>query len=280
MEELETGSFLNAPPPSAWPEPIRLVSWNVNRGLQLEGIVEFLAGWSADLILLQETDVNIRRTRYRNIAREIAQALQMNYVFGREFEELGQGHPGSPAFHGQATLSRLPLSHSRIIRFQQQSTFWRPRWFIPCFQVFQRRLGARLALRSEITIQGRTLVVYNLHLESRGDDPLRRSQLSETLVELHGNCEVSRAIVAGDFNFDVSQGSAATLVDRMLLDNPFLGLGRRRTVQKSRRGRGGAIDWVLTGRGLSASHPEIHRSIAASDHYPLTLQIGLKQDGC
>src|SRR6516225_1375275 len=88
-------------------------------------------GASADIILLQEADLNARRTHHINVAREIAQTLEMNYVFGREFQELTQGSKASPAYHGQATLSRWPLSNSRIIRFQKQSHFWRPHWFLP-----------------------------------------------------------------------------------------------------------------------------------------------------
>ena len=91
IKELEIGSFVAPPFPREWPETLRVVSWNVNRGLQLNGIIDFLQSSSADLILLQETDVNARRTRRRNIPREIAQALRMNYVFGCEFEELSQG---------------------------------------------------------------------------------------------------------------------------------------------------------------------------------------------
>jgi hypothetical protein len=67
---------------------------------------------------------------------EIAQALQMNYVFGWEFEELAQRHNGMPAYHGQATLSRFPLLNSRILRFHCQSRFWLPRWFIPRMKPF------------------------------------------------------------------------------------------------------------------------------------------------
>ena len=47
-----------------------------------------------------------------NIAREISQKLEMNYVFGREFQELTQGPRTSPAYHGQATLS--PLAADQI----------------------------------------------------------------------------------------------------------------------------------------------------------------------
>jgi endonuclease/exonuclease/phosphatase family metal-dependent hydrolase len=279
MEEVETGSFVREPFPCEWPETIRLVSWNVNRGYRLTEIIEYLAGSSADLILMQETDLNVRRTGHRNIPREIARALQMNYVFGREFEELGQGHRGIPAFHGQTTLSRFPLSHSRILRFRRQSTFWHPRWFIPPLQGLQRRHGARMALVSEVTIQGRTLVLYNAHLESRGNDELRRDQLSEMLLDAEGNSGMAPAIVAGDFNFDISRGPAATLIAGTQLDSPFARLGRRNTTRNCRCARGAAIDWILTDTALSATGPEIDGSVSASDHYPLTLEVRMNGDG-
>ncbi len=104
MKELESNSFLSRPFPRVWPETIRVVSWNINRGLQLNGIINFLGASSADLILLQETDINARRTGRHNIPRKIAQALRMDYIFGREFEELAQGSRTNPAYHGQTTL--------------------------------------------------------------------------------------------------------------------------------------------------------------------------------
>src|ERR1700748_2012051 len=106
MKELESGSFLGRPTPCVWPEIIRVVSWNINRGFQLNGIIDFLGSLSADLILLQETDINARRTGRRNIPLKIAQSLRMDYIFGREFEELAQGSRTNPAYHGQTTLSR------------------------------------------------------------------------------------------------------------------------------------------------------------------------------
>ena len=135
-QEIETGSF--APwGLTLWsPSSIRVVDWNIDRGLQLSGIVEFLADAKADLIILQEVDINARRTHRLNVAREIAQKLQMNYVFGREFQELTQGSRTSPAYHGQATLSPWPLSNPRILRFQRQSNFWRPRWYLPDIAAF------------------------------------------------------------------------------------------------------------------------------------------------
>jgi hypothetical protein len=181
--EIEVGNF--APRRLVlWPPgSICIVDWNINRGLRLNGILDFLAGVRADLILLQESDLNAKRTHRLNIAREIAQKLEMNYVFGREFQELTQGSDRSPAYHGQVTLSRWPLSNPRIIRFERQSTFWRPRWFLPDIEPLQERIGGRMALVTETTVGGRMLVSYNLHLESRGDDRLRCSQLEECLKD-------------------------------------------------------------------------------------------------
>jgi hypothetical protein len=161
IDQLQTGSFVLDTAASVAPDSLRVVSWNINRGQQLDGLIAFLAQEPADLILLQEADLNAQRTKRRNIAQEIAQALSMNYVFGCEFEEVTQGKQNSPAYTGQATLSRLPLTASRIIRFRRQSEFWHPRWYVPQFQQFQRRLGARMALVSSVNWSERQLIVYN-----------------------------------------------------------------------------------------------------------------------
>jgi hypothetical protein len=89
--------------PSQWlswpPSSIRVVDWNIDRGLQLRSIIDFLGDAKADILILQEVDMNARRTHRLNIAQEIAQKLRLNYVFGREFVELTQGSDTSPAYH-------------------------------------------------------------------------------------------------------------------------------------------------------------------------------------
>src|SRR5258706_6549711 len=167
MQEIETGNF--SPPRLVLipPDSMRVVNWNINRGLRLQKVIEFLASMKADVFLLQESDLNARRTHHLNVAKEIAQKLQLNYVFGREFQELTQGSRTSPAYHGQATLSRWPLSNSRIIRFQRQSNFWRPHWFLPEIDPFQERLGGRLAVVSDIYIAREMITNSKPHLRSR-----------------------------------------------------------------------------------------------------------------
>src|SRR6202140_210017 len=155
MKDLLTGNFAER----RWalsPFPaMRVVNWNIERGLRLPEIIDFLGSQNADLLILQEVDLNARRTRRLNIAEEIARRLGMNYVFGREFEELTQGSRSSPAYHGQATLSRWPILNPRLIRFSKQSHFWQPHWFLPKIEPFQERLGGRIALVAEINVAGR-----------------------------------------------------------------------------------------------------------------------------
>ena len=273
MEEIETGSFLSAADSPTPGREIRVISWNINRGEQLDGVLEFLHRKPVDLILLQETDVNARRTQYRNVALEIAQALRMNYVFGREFEELTQGNDSSRAYHGQATLSKFPILSSRILTFGRQSGFWRPRWFIPQLERSQRRLGGRMALVSDVTWSEKRLLVYNLHLESRGSDRLRSSQLAEVVTDIHQYGSGLPVVVGGDFNFELSRQPAISAVNGARLRNPFYDGNRRPTIMRPRVGRARAVDWILVGGPLHYDPPELHDSVVASDHYPLSVAV-------
>ena len=274
MEEIEIGSFLSVADTSAIRPAIRVISWNINRGQQLDEVLEFLRRTPADLLLLQEADINARRTQYRNVAREIAHALRMEYVFGCEFQELAQGNANSPAYHGQATLSRGPLLESRILRFRRQSGFWRPRWFVPNIQSLQRRIGTRMALVSHVLWFETHLVVYNVHLESRGNDALRRSQLAEIFYDLEQYDAAVPVVVAGDFNFDLSQEPTASLLASSALNNPFQRGSAHSTT--TRPGRARTVDWILTGGPLACVGAVLHDSVLASDHYPLSLTLELR----
>jgi hypothetical protein len=184
MEDIWAGDFTIRLAGEARAQEMRVVNWNIDRGLQLDAITDFLNSQRADLVLLQEVDVAAGRTRCRNIAEELAMRLRMNYVFGREFDELSQQTCNARAFHGQATLSRYPQANARLIRFRHQSNFWRPRWFLPQTAPFQVRLGGRIALITDIEIsEGEIVKVYNVHLESRGNDKLRLAQLHEAVCD-------------------------------------------------------------------------------------------------
>ena len=192
--------------------------------------------------------------------------------FAREFEELTQGSRTSPAYHGQATLSRWRIANPRIIRFQSQSGFWRPRWFLPRTSPFQERIGGRIALVTEVKLGGKQLTVYNLHLESRGDNRLRVAQLNEVLRDAQQCARNSPVLLAGDLNFNASK--------------VFEDLARRRsgfrcaleplpeaTTPGSLLHRGHPIDWIFVSGAIKAAQGRVHRNVNASDHYPLSVTI-------
>jgi endonuclease/exonuclease/phosphatase family metal-dependent hydrolase len=135
------------------------------------------------LLLLQEVDWNTSRSAHVDVAPTLARQLRLNGALAIEFEELSQERD-QPAFTGQATLTRLPIRHSRVLRFRSQSGFWEPRGWIPSSVPFlQRRLGNRVALITELSFADRLLVIYNVHLESRSYGRIQAHQLDEILAD-------------------------------------------------------------------------------------------------
>jgi len=273
MHDIVTGNF--APP--RWivsaPKSLRIVDWNIDRGQQLQGVTDFLAGVNADILMLQEVDLNARRTHRLNIAETIARKLEMNYVFGREFQELVQGSKDSPAYHGQATLSKWPISKPRLIRFSRQSHFWQPHWFLPNIEPFQERLGGRIALVAQINVAGRKFMTYNLHLESRGSDALRISQLGEVLSDATCHDAECPVIVAGDLNMDASKAAVALQLARAGFQDAVASPRIPTTPAQGLFEGGRRIDWAFIRGPLRTSSGQVHGNVKASDHYPISFNL-------
>jgi endonuclease/exonuclease/phosphatase family metal-dependent hydrolase len=272
-QEIITGNFA----PFRWvlwpPSSMRIVDWNIDRGQQLQAVIDFLASRNADILILQEADLNARRTHRLNIAEEIARKLQMNYVFGREFQELVQGSEASPAYHGQATLSKWPILNPRLIRFSRQSHFWRPRWYLPQIEPFQERLGGRIALVAEINVAGSKLLTYNLHLESRGNDELRLSQIEEVLSDAAPQDSQCPIVVAGDFNLDASKRGAAWALARVGFQDAIEARRAPTTPARNLFEPGRPIDWAFIRGPVRAGSGRIHSQVRASDHYPISFSL-------
>ena len=269
MDRVMTGEFASDRTQLSSRNRIRILNWNIERGLKFHAIAAFLRNFGADLILLQEVDLNVDRTQYRDVAQELASSLRLNYAFGREFQELGRGRQGTPAYHGLATLSPWPLAGARVIQFRRQSRFWKPRWYVPRIGVFQRRFGGRIALAVEAHIDNHTVTAYNLHLESKGRDDLRLEQLQELLHDVKRRRVAAPVLIGGDFNLDAGNERAVALLH---------GAGFRDSVQLPdvpttinglafRHAR--CIDWIYVS-GPAQSTGQVHSSVRASDHYPVS----------
>lgn len=243
-------------PAPAGGRALRVVTWNIERGVAFERIANTLADLDAEIVLLQEVDRGCRRSGYRDVARDLAARLGMNWVAAGEFQEIGEGRRGAGCVTGQAILSRAPIDDASVIRFADQaSAKWR-------FNPFQPRRGGRIALRT--TIAG--VVCYNLHLESGdGAARLRSRQMDDVRSDLarHGG---PRAIVAGDFN-----NAGAELAPLALERDGFVSVLTRDGMAAAARR---PIDWIFV-RGL-AGEGSVVRVVGASDHDPVAARLHLR----
>jgi endonuclease/exonuclease/phosphatase family metal-dependent hydrolase len=246
---------------------IRVVSWNIDRGSRFGLVSSGLEHAAADLCLLQEVDWNTRRAGKRDVAADLARDLHLNMAYGIEFEELGQ-ESGGPAFIGQATLTRLPILRSRLLRFRRQSGFWKPRGWIPSsIPLMQRRVGNRLALVTELEFDGRPLVVYNVHLESRSLGKIQNLQLDEILADLRKYPPDTAAILGGDLNTKYFPAKFL----RKLESAGF----RSATGERIERTHAIAmtLDWIFVKGPVRIEDGRVRRDIRGSDHYPVYAEV-------
>ena len=270
LNKIYQGKLSNVTEPA---NGLKLLDWNIERGLQFSGIVRAIGSERPDICILQEVDLNAHRTGRRNVAEELAQMFQLNYVFGVEFQELGQGARDEPAYHGQALLSALPIHSARILRFVNQSDFWQPSWYLPNWPMFQRRRGGRMALVSEIGLGGATLVVYNVHLESRGQEGLRLLQLEEILGDAKRFRPEISVILAGDFNTKLFASPVIKRLGEAGFRNALGGEPEATNL------KGASLDWVFVRGPLCFENGKVHREIVASDHYPISVSIHSSSGG-
>ena len=246
-----------------------ILNWNIDRGQHLNDIKDQIRSLKPDVCIFQEVDLGARRTHGEDVAKELAEAFDMNYVFAPEFQELGQGTAEDPAYHGQALLTTLPVRSSRMIRFEHQSGFWKPRrLLISSVPLLQRREGGRVALVAELDNGGKLLVVYNLHLESKGTEQLRLLQLEEVLDDAKRYPPDTPVIVAGDFN-------TLSFHSRLI---PRLQQAGFRSAFGDRRVRThvivGALDWVFVRGSIEYEHQQVLR-VPGSDHFPISVDVRL-----
>ncbi len=264
LDVLVCGGFAAETPPAA---SIRLMSWNIERGARLRAVVSAISREKPEVCVFQEVDCNDARTGHRDIAALLARRFGLNYVFAREFQELSQGTRESPAYHGQATLTALPIRSPRLLRFSRQSSRWLPRWYLPNWPFFQRRLGGRIALVTEIHLGNTSVAIYNVHLESQGSRELRLAQIREVVADALRYGPKRPVIIAGDLNTK----SFPSPVISFLLESGFRDAlpGSPRPTHRSGR----KLDWIFVRGPLECTGGRVCAGIDASDHYPLAVEI-------
>ena len=246
---------------AALPNPFTLLIWNIDRGTQLQNIELGIHKHHPDICLLQEVDLDAKRSEGVDEANSLARELNMNYAYGTAWRELKQG---SGAWQGQANLSTIPLTSSRVVRFEHQTDFWEPHWYLPEWAP-QRRHGGRIALISEIG----ALAFYNLHLESRSL-PNRFGQLQEVLADADRSYPHRPVIIGGDLNTMTSVEEFVGTLEKHGFHSCF-GSRHERTHRLA-----GDLDWIFVRAPAFCEDAAVDRDAAGSDHYLLTAHILVK----
>lgn len=207
LQTIETGSFAAA---AATAKPsYRVIAWNIERGIEYEGQLEALRNHpylsTADIYLITETDVGMARSGNRNIARDLARNLRLDYAFapcylnlskgsGVESEALGENDLG---LHGNAILSRHPIRNPRAIALGNGRDKMQGR---------EKRLGQQSALAAEISLPDLELSVCSVHLDAQSSQRHRRNQM-ETVI--NGLPRSGPAVIGGDWNTTTFDSSSA-----------------------------------------------------------------------
>ena len=244
-----------------------VVSWNIERGYRTDRVARFLHATAPAICLLQEVDLHDRRTDNRDVAHDLARQLGYSYAYGIAFQELSQSDHGAPAFQGQATLTRFPIARSRILRFEQQSSFWKPHTIVPNIPLFQRRQGGRIALVTDISVGKTTVVVYNLHLESRSGGAIQHAQLQEVFADLAHYRAGTPAIIGGDLNSKYNPSAVLKEMQQQGFTNTFGNQIKRTHILI------GMLDWIFIRGGWQIQSGSVERGTHASDHDPVVAEL-------
>jgi endonuclease/exonuclease/phosphatase family metal-dependent hydrolase len=163
----------------------RVLSYNIHRAIGVdrlfrpERIANIIRYYQPDIVLLQEVDDGVPRSRGLNLATELAGAL------GFQHYKLGANVSLRKGTYGNATLSRFPIVRERNIDLSIGDL---------------KRRGCQHTTLALDEGGHRTLEVFNLHL---GLSAREREQQAGVLVRSHefpGLTEGPPCIVAGDFN--------------------------------------------------------------------------------
>jgi endonuclease/exonuclease/phosphatase family metal-dependent hydrolase len=261
----EAARFNRLPPADG---RLTVVSWNIAQGARYEDIRDALGAFSADIYLLQEVDMGVRRSDYRNVAKDLAYDLGLNWLFAGEFQEIGQSRRGIPALTGQAVLSRYPIHDGFALPFENQAKL---RWRL---DPLQPRRGGRLALRTESA----GVILYNAHIESAKDNSFRHKQVNEMLSNYLELKRVDHPVVfAGDFN-TVKVSDKSPIIQSLLNEGFVDALGQDMSQRRTSIHHEYPLDWIFV-KSFAAQLGRVIDVSRASDHFPLEASVSLDSIG-
>jgi endonuclease/exonuclease/phosphatase family metal-dependent hydrolase len=190
----------------------RVVAWNIERGMRLDGILCFLRAHpllvNADVLLLSELDWGMARTENRFVAREIAAALRMNYAFAPCYLALTKGAgieksaggENQESLHGNALLSRFPIRNAHSLALPNGKDKMKGA---------EKRIGSQRAVIADIKHPQGILRAVSLHLDAHSSQRHRYLQMRRVLDHLETLHHQLPVIIGGDWNTTTHDASRA-----------------------------------------------------------------------
>lgn len=197
-------NFAPAPPVNSFDKPfIRAIAWNIERGLRLDNIIRVLKEHpvikESDVLLLTELDYGMARTGNRFIAREIAEAVGLNYVFAPCYINLNKGSgleahtagENEQALHGNALFSRYPLQNPHSLALPNGKDKMHGK---------EKRLGQQRAAIADVLLPAGAVRMVSLHLDAHSTQRHRHLQMKIVLDHLESLRPQLPILIGGDWN--------------------------------------------------------------------------------
>jgi endonuclease/exonuclease/phosphatase family metal-dependent hydrolase len=166
---------------------LRVLTYNIHRAIgtdrrfRPDRITRILASHAPDIVLLQEVDDGVPRSRRLDMARVLAEELDYEFVVAGHNVSLREGR------YGNAILSRFPISRARNLNLSVGR---------------KKRRGCQYA-SVEVSANGSGPVrveVFNLHLGLSARERRQQLGLLMSTPEFSRIAHESPCIVGGDFN--------------------------------------------------------------------------------
>jgi len=272
---------------------VRVAAWNLERCLYPDESARILARSGADLTLLTEMDVGMRRSGQVHTIGRVAASLGQSYAYGLEFLELAPmppppgfasfGTEDTEGFHGNGFVSTLPFEAPVMIRLDPVMDWFR---HLPPGQ--RRKLGARMGVAATFRLGEARFVACSVHLEYRCDGAGRARQMRSLLDALDTYANGLPVIVGGDLNTPRPAGRLDDPTEPLFAEAEARGYDWRacnagqpttRTSVWTPAKGDHQLDWFCT-RGLTARDPLVIPAIGESgdilsDHELISVLIDI-----
>ncbi|WP_223584553.1 endonuclease/exonuclease/phosphatase family protein [Sphingobacterium sp. GVS05A] len=234
-------------------QKIRVLSFNIHHGnppsekesvVNLDTIAQIIKNSNADLVGLQEIDVNLGRSHNEDQAKRLAELTGMHYIFSKGID-LEKGE------YGTAILSKHPIERAE-------------KHFLPSPVESERRSLSIV----EVRINNRKILFANTHLDLKDKNKIAQAKF----ITSRFKNEKLPTILVGDLNSEPTDPAIVELGKIFTKTTSQNGLTFPQDKPNTE------IDYIMVN---TSSHPKFfnHRVLEekyASDHRPLYVEIEIK----